>query len=107
MSDNGKSIYAVILWIPAAVEADYVQWLDGRHIAEVAAEPGFLRGRRVRLNQTDADGRQGYLVLYDVASGRDLDAYLKGDNRQRFIAYGARFEGVRIERLDGTVEFTV
>lgn len=104
MPPTAKAIYAVIAWVPPEVEADYLQWLDDGHIAEVAAQPGFLSGRRIALTQTDTAGRRGHLSLYDVATQADLDAYLASADRQRFIAYGKRFAGVRMERLDGVVK---
>ncbi len=100
------AIYAVIAWLPAEIEQDYVAWLDHGHLAEVASQPGFLSGRRVKLNQTDSDGRQGYMSLYEVKDQASLDTYLNSETRQKFIAQGQKFVGVRMERLDGLVVAT-
>lgn len=104
MPPSAKAVYTVIAWVPLEIEADYVAWLDSGHIAEVAAQPGFLNGRRIELAQTDAEGRRGHMIIYEVATQLDLDAYMASADRQRYIAYGKRFAGVRTERLDGIVK---
>lgn len=104
MMSSAKAIYTVIAWVPPEVEADYLAWLDGGHIAEVAAQPGFLTGRRIALTQTDAEGRRGHMIIYEIASQHDLDVYMTSADRQRYLAYSKKFAGLHAERLDGVVK---
>lgn len=102
----GKAVYVIIAWVPAALEDSYLGWLDGGHIAEVTAQAGFLGARRIRLNQTDTEGRNGHMVIYEAGSADSVEAYVTSEARQRFIAEGARFEGVVVQRFDGPVTYT-
>ena len=51
-----------------------VDWLDRRHMAEVAEQPGFLWARRCRLEQDAEDGWHAHLMVYGLASRSALDA---------------------------------
>lgn len=104
---SGKVIYTVTAWVPPEVEQEYLDWLDGGHIEEVIAQPGFVAARRVRLNQSNAEGALGLLTIYELHSAAALDAYLASETRQRLMAEGAaKFPSVRTERLDGKVEYS-
>ena len=56
--------YIVRYWIAPAGEARVMAWLDGGHIAEVAAQPGFLWARRIRLEETDSLGWRAFANIY-------------------------------------------
>ena len=73
------------------------------------AEPGVLWTRKVALEQSDADGWRGYLVVYGFASRGVLEAYLTSATRERIIAEGKSLFGDahRIERWYGSVDFEV
>ncbi|MGH7003788.1 MAG: DUF4286 family protein [Alphaproteobacteria bacterium] len=98
--------YVVRYWIAPAAEAHVLAWLDGGHTAEMAALPGFLGARRVRLAETDALGWHAFCTIYALESKAALDAYFKNPIRQRFDREAASFAGVlRAERIWGAVEW--
>ncbi len=105
MGGEAKAVYSVLAWTSAEGEAAFIEWLDGKHIREVVAEPGFLSGRRIALSQRDAEGWRGHLTLYELESRAALDAYLESAARAAFIEEGLAFDGVRMERLDGEVVY--
>ena len=100
-------LYFVRVW----VHPDHVDrlnaWLEGGHLAEVAAQPGFLWARRVRLQETGEDGWLSYMNVYAVSSLEALNAYWANDTLQaRFRAEAAELADViRVERCHGEVDF--
>ncbi len=101
-------IYTVIVWVSPDGGDPYLEWLECKHMREVIAEPGFLWARRCRLEQTDAEGWRGYLLLYGLATRAALDAYLHSAARERFWRELEPFNAVhRAERVWGTVDLTL
>ena len=77
-------LYFVKAWVRPDGGERWLRWLETKHMAEVVAEPGFLWARRVRLDQTDARGWAGWLLVYALASREALEAYLRSPARARF-----------------------
>lgn len=101
-------LYMVRAWVSPRGGERYLRWLEGKHMAEVIKEPGFLWARKCRLDQTDDKGWQGYLLIYGLASRAALDAYLQSPARQRFWKELEPLDDVhRAERFYGTVDFEV
>ena len=98
-------LYVVQAWVSPDGGDRYLAWLERKHMAEVIREPGFLWARRVRLEQVDAQGWRGYLLLYGLASQAALDAYLVSAARERFWKELEPMNAVhRAERMWGTVD---
>ncbi len=77
-------------------------------MAEVIAEPGFLWARKVRLEQADDDGWEGYLLIYGLESRDALEAYLNSAARERFWRDLEPLNAVhRAERFYGAVDFAI
>ena len=81
-------------------EPEVLRWLDGGHAAEVAAQPGFLWCKRLKLDQG------GFVMLYGIESRAAFDAYESNKAlKAKFAKERAPFEKyMRIERLCGEVE---
>jgi antibiotic biosynthesis monooxygenase (ABM) superfamily enzyme len=95
-------VYCVRSWVDPENGSPYLKWLEHKHMAEVRALPGVTSARRVRLEQTDAKGWAGYLLLYEFVDRATLKAYFASADRQRFwreldafkdIHYSERFWG--------------
>jgi antibiotic biosynthesis monooxygenase (ABM) superfamily enzyme len=98
--------YITRYWIAPGAEARVLEWLDGRHTGEMAALPGFLSARRLRLAETDSMGWRAFCTIYALESEAALQAYFANPIRERFNAEAAAFAGVlRVERLWGAVEW--
>src|SRR5574338_1626809 len=97
-------LYVVQFWVRPDAEAKLVAWLRAKHLQEVADLPGFRWARMVMLEQTSADGWQGYVNIYGVDSKAALEAYFAGAARERFTGEAAAFQdAMRAERAWGTV----
>ncbi|MDA5193427.1 DUF4286 family protein [Govanella unica] len=102
----GNAVYAILVWLPAAIEDSYIGWLEGGHLAEVVKTAGFLNVRRIAFDQTDSDNRRAHLIIYEAPSKEVVDAYINNPARTAYIKDGQRFEGVRAERFGGQVAYT-
>lgn len=98
--------YIVRYWVAPTAEARVLAWLDGGHTAEMAALPGFLSARRVRLAEVDALGWRAFCTIYAIESKAALDAYFKSPIRDKFGREAAAFaDMMRVERSWGAVEW--
>jgi antibiotic biosynthesis monooxygenase (ABM) superfamily enzyme len=68
---SGTGLLAIWTDIAPESEAEFNEWYDNEHIAQLLGVPGFLSGRR---NQA-VDGKPKYIAIYELA---DEDV-LKGD----------------------------
>ncbi len=101
-------LYMVRAWVSPEGGERYLRWLEDKHMAEVISEPGFLWARKCRLEQTDADGWQGYLLIYGLESRDALEAYLASPAREGFWRELEPLNDVhRSERFYGTVDFAI
>jgi hypothetical protein len=98
----------VRFWIsPQGVDA-VLHWLDSKHTAEVAAQPGFLSAHRVRLEEDAADGWHAHMMIYGLESREALMRYFASDAPKRFAEERKPFEHhLRTERAWGSVDFKV
>lgn len=102
---NGGYYYITRYWIAPAGEARVLGWLDGGHTAEVAAQPGFLAARRIRLESVDALGWRAFTTIYRTESQAAVASYLESAARERFAREQLAFAGVlRAERSWGAGE---
>jgi hypothetical protein len=98
--------HIVRFWTAPAAEARVLEWLDGKHAAELVARPDHLWAQRIRLDETDSLGWRAFYALYGIASAAALDAYLEDPVRERFAREQAPFAGaMRVERSRGAAEF--
>lgn len=103
---TGPYHYLVRYWIAPEAEVRVLAWLDGGHTAEMAALPGFLSARRLRLEETDSLGWRAFCTIYTLESKTALDAYFANPIRERFKREAAAFAGVlRSERMWGAAEW--
>lgn len=103
---NAAFVYIVRYSVAPQAEARLLAWLDGGHTAEVAALPGFLWARRVRLEETDSFGWRAFTTIYGLESKAALDAYFANPIREKFAREAAAFAGaLRSERSWGALEF--
>lgn len=81
-------------------EAQLLRWLDGGHVAEVLAQPGFLWCKRLRL------GGREFAMLYGIESRAAFEAYeANAALKAKFARERAPFEKqLRIERFFGETE---
>jgi hypothetical protein len=99
-------VYFVRFWTDPNAEPALLAWLDGGHIAEVVAQPGFLWARRFRLEQDAPDGWHAYVMIYGVASKAALEAYFVNPIHEKFKRENAQFQAtLRSERMWGAADF--
>jgi hypothetical protein len=98
-------LYLVRAWVSPVGGERYLRWLEEKHMAEVIREPGFLWARRCRLEETDAQGWAGYLLVYGLESRAALERYLASAARERFWRELEPLNDVhRAERFWGEVD---
>lgn len=95
----------VRFWVAPPAEASLLGWLEGGHVAEVLAQPGFQWCRRLRLEPQD--GWKGYAMIYGIESRAAFEAYSANEALARKFAEQRKpFEGqLRIERYAGEVDY--
>ncbi|HEX9397209.1 MAG TPA: hypothetical protein VF943_10790 [Burkholderiales bacterium] len=104
MAMNEKYFLVVRFFVAPQAESQLLGWLDGGHMAEVAAQPGFLWCKRIRT-EPNAEGWNGYSMIYGIASKAafmqyENNAALKG----KFAKERAPFEKhMKIDRFAGEV----
>lgn len=69
------AVYLVRFWVKPGGEEKLFAWLDGGHLKDVLSQPGFLWAQRYKLALRDAEGWQGYAIVYGVESIAKLEAY--------------------------------
>ena len=100
--------YITRYWIAPGGEARVLGWLDGGHTAEVAAQPGFLSARRLRLHEVDSLGWQAFTTIYRTEAKTAVETYLKSPARERFAREQTAFADVLYaERSRGAGEHEV
>lgn len=98
-------LYIVKFWIHPDGLKTVMGWLDGRHMAEVVAQPGFLFVRRVRLEQDAPDGWSAHMMIYGLDSKAALQRYFDSPAPARFALERKPFEHhLRMERVFGAVD---
>ena len=103
---NPAYFYIVRIWVAPEAEARLLAWLDGGHTAEVAAQPGFVSAKRLRLAETDSLGWRAFTTIYQLESKAALDAYFKNPIREKFVREQAAFgAALRVERSWGAQEW--
>jgi hypothetical protein len=99
-----KYFLVVKFWVAPETEARMMRWLDGGHMAEVAGQPGFRWCKRIRLAR-DADGWQGYSMIYGIESKAAFDAYESNHAlKAKFAKEREPFAGhLKMDRFSGEV----
>ena len=94
----------VRFWVAPEAEARLIGWLDGGHMAEVAAQPGFLWGKRIQT-ETNSEGWNGYSMIYAIESKKAFERYEKNTSlKAKFAKQRAPFEKhMKIDRFCGEV----
>ncbi len=73
---NQPIVYPVKFWVKPGGQKKVFEWLDGGHLQDVVAQPGFLWASRYKLTEPDKDGWPAYAMIYGVKSWEALRAYL-------------------------------
>jgi len=96
---QAKFFLVVRFSIAPQAEKQVLDWLDGGHMAEVAAQPGFLWGKRIFLE------KNSYLMVYGIESRSAFERYEKNTAlKEKFARERAPFEEhMTIERMAGEV----
>jgi hypothetical protein len=99
MAMKEQFFLVVRFWIAPEAEARVLGWLDGGHMAEVAGQPGFLWGKRIRLQENT------YMMIYGIESKAAFDSYENNTVlKTKFAKQRAPFEKhMKIERFCGEV----
>lgn len=98
-------LYIVKFWVhPDSLET-VMNWLDGCHMGEVVAQPGFLFVRRVKLEQNSPDGWSAHMMIYGLESRAALQDYFNSAAPTKFAQERKPFEHhLRMERDFGAVD---
>jgi hypothetical protein len=104
MAMNENYFLVVRFHVAPQAEAQLVGWLDGGHMKEVASQPGFLWARRIRIDR-NADGWNGYSMIYGISSKKDFLQYESNTAlKAKFAKERAPFEKhMKIDRFAGEV----
>lgn len=81
---EAPAIYMVKFWVKPGGEKRVFDWLDGGHLQDVVAQPGFLWARRYDLVEPDAEGWPAYAMIYGVESLDALYAYFDSEATKRY-----------------------
>ncbi len=81
---DAPAIYLVKFWIQPGAEDRVLGWVDGGHLQDVAAQPGFLWARRFRLSEPDPDGWPAFAMIYGLTSLDALQAYFASEAPARY-----------------------
>jgi hypothetical protein len=81
---NAQAVYLVKFWVKPGGEKKVFGWLDGGHLKDVLAQPGFLWARRYKLVEPDKDGWPAYAMIYAVQSLEALYAYFNSPATKRY-----------------------
>ena len=65
---NAPVVYLVKFWVKPGGEKKVFDWLDGGHLQDVVAQPGFRWASRYKLTEPDKDGWPAYAMIYGVKS---------------------------------------
>lgn len=96
--------YSVKVWVDPERGEDYIAWLTGGHVAEVAGEPGVLWAHLARMDEVAEDGWIGFQAAYGFESRAAFDAYQNGELNKSFAPAWQKYAGLfRIERAIGTL----
>lgn len=72
-------IYQVHIHVRHEVYADYIQWLESEHIAEVLDQPGFTKAELcLRKGGAMESSSREVKMVYHVQSEDHIKAYLSG-----------------------------
>jgi len=101
---NENYFLVVRVHVAPQAEAPLLGWLDGGHMKEVASQPGFLWGKRIRIDR-NADGWNGFSMIYGISSKRDFMNYESNTAlKAKFAKERAPFEAdMKIDRFAGEV----
>jgi hypothetical protein len=105
MAMNEKYFLVVRFHVAPQAEAQMLGWLDGGgHMKEVAGQPGFLWCKRIAVGR-NADGWNGYSMIYGIASKEDFQRYESNATlKAKFAKERAPFEAhLKIDRFSGEV----
>lgn len=103
-------VYLVKFWVKPGGEQNVFAWLDGGHLQDVVAQPGFLWATRYKLAEPDKDGWPGYAMIYGVKSAESLRAYFASAATKRYAEERAKLGLDSLLRMDrdwGTLEIAV
>lgn len=78
-------IYAVKVEVDPNDESTWDEWHTRHHMADVLAQPGFVRGTKFKIDSKEGEWSQ-YLTFYEIESREALDAYLQSDAVTRLRA---------------------
>jgi hypothetical protein len=108
LDDEAPMLYCAQLSVSPKGHQRFFEWLDGGHIAEVIAQPGFLWARRIHLNGPDEEGWERYMMIYGQASRKTLEEYFNNPIRERFSRERESFvKDLRLENFYGAVELAL
>ena len=69
--------YVVLTNPVSGREAEYNDWYDNQHLADVLNAPGFVAARRFRIADRNDNAPHRYLALYEIESD-DVQRTLAG-----------------------------
>lgn len=104
---NAPAVYLVRFWVKPGGEKKVFAWLDGGHLQEVVAQPGFLWARRYKLAEPDKEGWAGYAMIYGVKSLDALRAYFESPATKRYAQERVELGLDKLLKMDrswGTLE---
>lgn len=100
-----KTVYIVQFWTKPDGGEKVIAWLNGMHLGDVVAQPGFIWARMFTMEQTDDDGWPAYMMMYGLESRQALEDYFNSDAPIRYAKERQELgldELLRVDRYIGT-----
>lgn len=107
---NAPVVYIVKFWVKPGGEKKVFDWLDGGHLQDVVAQPGFLWASRYKLVEPDKDGWAAYAMIYGAKSPDALRTYFASAATTRYAQERIQLgldPLLRMDRNWGTLEVAV
>ncbi|TNE61704.1 MAG: hypothetical protein EP335_14880 [Alphaproteobacteria bacterium] len=97
-------LYSVKVWVDPDHGQDYLAWLTGGHVADVARAPGVLWAHLARLDDNAPDGWMAFQAVYAFESRPAFEVYQGSELYKSFMPIWQRYAHVfRIERQTGNI----
>lgn len=91
-----RVLYAVTAEVHPSVAERWNEWHTEHHVAEVIAQPGFIRCRKWRDTAPAPDGWVRFLVGFEIETREEYERYDRSDAARRLRAEGAKAFGDKV-----------
>lgn len=95
--EDPLAAFVVQVSLPADQAETWIAWYEGEHMAEVLADPGFVRGRLFELHGEE-EGQRRFLAIYDAVDLEAVTRFRETRGPKAAESHATRFPAARIDR---------